>query len=255
LEKNENMDDGGRKTTVEHWDNAWSRATTKRLPSSLNVAIWDLKRFLRKHVKPGSRYLEIGCAPGKMLAWAAAQLDAQVAGLDYSQPGTIAAKKLFKALGLKGDIRCEDAFNHTFPEGSFDVVSSFGVIEHFDDPRAMIRQHILLARPGGKALIVVPNYGGVYGRLQRRFDPENLSLHNLKTMDPATLKSYAPLDLAREVKVYSEGRLSPWLVSLHTKLPIPISRPIYYATNLLGLLQPFKVSRVSWMLVLEVIRK
>jgi 2-polyprenyl-3-methyl-5-hydroxy-6-metoxy-1,4-benzoquinol methylase len=249
------MDDGGRKTGVEHWDTVWSGAISKRLPSSLNVSIWDIKRFLKRHLRPGFTYLEIGCAPGGMLAWAAATLKVEVSGLDYSQTGTKAAIALFRALGLKGDIRCEDAFNHTFSEGSFDVVTSFGVIEHFDDPRAIIRQHVLLVRAGGKALISVPNYGGVYGRLQKRFDPENLKLHNLDVMDLTTLRSFAPFDLAREVKVYREGRLSPWLVNVHHRLPMAISKRIYSAANILGLFQPFKIAPISSMVVLEVIRK
>jgi hypothetical protein len=41
-----------------------------------------------------------------------------------------------------------------------------------------------LLKPGGKALIIIPNYGVIYGRLQQYFDPENLALHNHKNYDP-----------------------------------------------------------------------
>ena len=51
----------------------------------------------------GDRVLEIGCAPGKLLSWIAAELKAHVAGLDYSPRGLATAKRLFNALQLTAD--------------------------------------------------------------------------------------------------------------------------------------------------------
>src|SRR5437879_308526 len=93
-------DEKGRKSTAEHWNAIWSRDPSKGLPSSLNVTVWDLKRLLKRHLRPDSSYLEIGCAPGKMLAWVAATLRAQVSGLDYSVTGADAAKRFFGLLRL-----------------------------------------------------------------------------------------------------------------------------------------------------------
>src|SRR6266851_3138519 len=115
--------------------------------------------------------------------FAAVALRAQVSGLDYSVTGVDAAKRFVSSLHVQADIRQEDIFHHSFRESSFDVVGSFGLIEHFDDPREIIRKHVQLVRPGGIALIVIPDYLGVYGRWQRYFDPENLEIHNTKIMD------------------------------------------------------------------------
>src|SRR5206468_2653441 len=132
-----------------------------------------LQTILRHHVRPGDRFLEIGCAPGKMLAWVAAVLKASVSGLDYSERGLATSRRLFKALNLAADFRCEDLRQTTFPSASFDVVVSFGVIEHFDDPREVVGKHLDLVKAGGTALMTVPDYRGIYGRLQRYFDADS----------------------------------------------------------------------------------
>src|SRR5690349_20626418 len=101
-------------TTQGHWDDAWSRPPRWRLPSPLSVDTLNMQRLLRRYVTPGSRYIELGCAPGKMLAWVAIELGARVSGLDYSLPGVEWARDLFNRLHLPADMRCEDVFTTTF---------------------------------------------------------------------------------------------------------------------------------------------
>jgi 2-polyprenyl-3-methyl-5-hydroxy-6-metoxy-1,4-benzoquinol methylase len=226
-----------------------------RLPSGLNVAVGDLQRLLRRHVRANQKYLEIGCAPGKMLCWVAGVLGADVAGLDFSARGFDQTRRLFEGLGLRADLRCEDFFSTTFQSGTFDVVCSFGFIEHFDDPRDAVRRHALLLKPGGLALIAVPNYGGIYGVLQKYFDPPNLELHNLGIMTTTTLARLAPGDLVTNTRAYREGRVSPWLVSFQKKWPSSMAKGVTYSLNAIGLLQPLKIGAVCPMLVLEMIRK
>src|SRR4051812_8569843 len=98
------------KTTKQHWNGLWSGSVRARYPSSLHSGFRNLQSLLRAHVRPQSRFLEIGCAPGNMLAWVRHFLDAEVAGLDYSEPGIAFAGRLFDELGLSGDLRCEDIF-------------------------------------------------------------------------------------------------------------------------------------------------
>src|SRR5262245_8347127 len=177
------------KTGVEHWNKAWSSPVRLRLPSRLNVGVLNLTRLLRKCVKPGDRYLEIGCAPGKLLAWVASVLKARASGIDYWEAGIAQCPQLFSAVGLLIDLHHENLFDTHLEPASFDVVASFGVIEHFDDPRPAIGKHLDLVAPGGKALITIPNYGGIYGLLQRWFDPDNLALHNLNIMSTPALEA------------------------------------------------------------------
>ena len=246
---------GAELTTKGHWEEAWVAPPRWRLPSPLVIGTLNMQRILRTVVRPGMRVLELGCAPGKMLAWTAAVLHADIAGLDYSQRGIEWARELTGRLGLPADLRAEDVFTTSFSPGSFDVVYSFGLIEHFSDPRAIVRAHVQLARPGGTVLIGVPHYGGIYGRLQAWFDPDNLALHNLSIMNTAALAGLAPADLAASSEAFRAGRLSPWVVSLDRKLPGPVARGLSYGLNAVGLLQPLDIGPLCPLLVLRVIRR
>jgi 2-polyprenyl-3-methyl-5-hydroxy-6-metoxy-1,4-benzoquinol methylase len=146
-------------TTTEYWESAGAKPPRMQLPSSWNVSILNTKKFLKSYIKSGIQVLQIGCAPGKMLAYCAAKLQAEVAGIDYSKPGMLYAEKLFETLGIKGDLRCEDVFSHSLQNSTFDLVYSLRVIEHFVDPRPVVEIHKQLLKPGGVALIVIPNYG------------------------------------------------------------------------------------------------
>jgi 2-polyprenyl-3-methyl-5-hydroxy-6-metoxy-1,4-benzoquinol methylase len=201
------------------------------------------------------RVLEVGCAPGKHLAYLAKLRKARVYGVDYSEPGIAFSKQLFSRLHLQGEFRCEDVFTTTFPKGFFDVVYSLGVIEHFDNPRAVIEAHVLLARIGGLVLIAVPNYAGIYGRLQRFFDPENLKIHNLDVMNCETLTDLAPKHLACKPLAYRSGRLSPWIIHIRERWPATLAKGISYALNALGLVQPFEIGPLCPLLVLSMKRR
>jgi len=242
-------------TTKGHWESAWAAPPRWKLPSPLFVTTRNMQRILRPAVRPGMRVLELGCAPGKILAWVAARLNASVAGLDYSERGITWARTLFDALHIPADLRCEDVFATTFAPASFDVVYSSGLIEHFDDPRAIVRTHVSLVKPGGTAIIAIPDYGGIYGRLQRWLDPENLAIHNLRIMSRDALMQLAPRDLSGAVRAYRAGRLSPWQLSLDRKLPAPLGRAASYALNGVGLLQPADIGPLCPLLVVEITRR
>ena len=242
-------------TTRSHWDEAWSAPPRWRLPSGLLVGTRNIQRVLRSHVQPGMQVLELGCAPGKILAWTAVKLGARVSGLDYSEQGITWSRRLFDTLGAHADLRREDVLNTSFPRGSFDLVYSWGLIEHFDDPRPFVRAHIELARSGGLAVIGVPHYGGMYGRLQASLDPANLALHNLRIMNPDALAALAPQDLTTAVRAYPAGRFSPWLLNLDQRLPGSVARLANYALNGVGLLQPIDIVALCPLLVLEMRRR
>ncbi len=105
------------KAGMEHWDDTWAAPPRMRLPRASTSSIRDKMSLLRGAVRPGMKLLEIGCAPGKMLAWTKAVLGAEVSGLDYSGPGVCVARRLFHELRLAADLRNEDVFATTFSGG------------------------------------------------------------------------------------------------------------------------------------------
>jgi SAM-dependent methyltransferase len=241
------MKDGGRKTNREFW--AYPSEVRLRLPSPLWVHVSNITRLLRRRVRAGDRYLEIGCAPGKLLAWVAAKLGAEASGLDYAPNGIHQCQRLFDASGLNIPLYREDLFSNTLPAASFDVVASFGFIEHFDDPAPAVEQHLRLVKPGGLALITIPNYGGVYGSLQGRLNPENLAAHNVGIMKPDALLA---LGKGHDARVYYTGSMDASLLSLERAMPAKLARVLQLALNGVGRLQPVMIRSLAPALVLEI---
>lgn len=225
------------------------------MPSPLNVSFRNAARILRREISPGMRVLEIGFAPGTLLAWVGKKLKAEVAGVDFSSNGLAAAKDLFDALSFSGDLRNESVFETSFADASFDVVYSLGVIEHFRDPRPIVRRHVELARPGGVVIITVPNYRGIYGRIQKALDAPNLELHNLDIMTPRTLEGLVPVDIGGEARVWRAGCVDPWILSLSRKLPQRSARLLAYFVNGVGILQGREIEALCPLLVLRIRRR
>lgn len=240
------------KTNQEYWNRVWKSSLEIDLPSLLFVNSLNMMRLLKSHVKPGSQYIEIGCAPGKMLAWVSRILGASATGLDYSEVGIAKCKRLLEALSLEIDLYCVDFFEHKLSLASFDCVASFGLIEHYDDPTLMVKSHIDLLKPGGTALIAIPNYGELYGNIQKWCDPENIALHNLNIMSPKGLESLVNRLTVSSVKAYHYGRIDPLILSLEKKLPAYWVKIVNILLNGIGLLQPIIIAKIAPMLVLEV---
>lgn len=248
------MKTNNEKTTKEYWESVNVVQPKLRLPSSLVVGTRNIQRVLKTYITPQMNVLEIGYAPGKTLAWVAKILKAKVAGVDYSESGVEFSKKLFTTLEIDGDLRCEDVFSTTFQPQSFDVVYSVGVIEHFEDPKPIVRQHVTLLKPGGTALIFIPDYKGIYGKLQSYFNPDNLLIHNLDIMTCQTLVELAPTDLTNEAATFRAGRINPGLISFEKKWPSLLARFTTYFLNGLGIIQPFDIYPICPFLVLKLVR-
>ena len=241
-----------RLTSFAFWDSIHSRIERTRLPDGLRASERNVRRLLRRYIKPGSRVMEIGFAPGRTLLWTATALGASVSGVDFSPAGVAAARLIFDEHKIPCDMRCEDVDTHTFSKGTFDIVFSLGFVEHFQDVSSLIVRHAELARVGGTVIIVIPRYDGLYRRLQAALDPSNLALHNLSIMsEDALLRAASAVGVAAHA--YRFGRVQPGLISWR-HLGSVTGRVLYHVVNAAGLLQPFDVSPLCPLLVLELRR-
>jgi SAM-dependent methyltransferase len=235
-----------------HW-NGQTGGGEARLPSKLNPAVNDMTALLDPYVKPGSRVLEVGCAPGTYLLWCARAKQAQACGVEYAKQSYDLTKQIFSNFNVEADLREQDFMATTFEPESFDLVYSVGVIEHFDDPRPMVEKHFEMLKPGGTAIIAVPHFGrSLYGWLAQRMDRENYDIHNTSIMSERAMAALAPE--GADARSYTYGRLSPLVLSWKN-FPAPIAKLMLYGLSGVAMLQPFQIKALSPWLVLEMTKR
>lgn len=126
-----------------------------------NIAEPKVAHVLEFAVPGASRWLDVGCGSGEILAalkgcggWEAIglELSHQDAGFGRDHYGVDVREQLL------------DAFRTDNPDSTFDVVSMFGVLHCVDDPIALARDAAEVIRPGGIMVAEVTNYESVLSR-------------------------------------------------------------------------------------------
>jgi 2-polyprenyl-3-methyl-5-hydroxy-6-metoxy-1,4-benzoquinol methylase len=134
-------------------------------------------------VAAGGRVLDAGCATGDFLALAGARYE--MWGLDVSAYATDMAR----AKNPKSAARIFTGFveDQRFEPASFDAIVMWDVIEHIWDPKAVLRQLLMLLRPGGALLLSTPDIGAPTARLLGRrwafmTPPEHLGFFSRRSL-------------------------------------------------------------------------
>lgn len=172
---NEEQDKAGREYWNQTWDdyplpNVWD-VDSKRLLNHVEreFFLW-IARTLEGHGKagPNVHLVEVGCARSQALPVLAKRLGVSVAGIDYSPNGCEQTRVMMKREGVDGEVHCSDIF--AIPDslkGRFDVVVSFGLIEHFSNTSEIVSSLAELLKPGGVILTNIPNMRGTTGFVQK----------------------------------------------------------------------------------------
>jgi SAM-dependent methyltransferase len=106
----------------------------------------------------GLKVLEIGCGLGTDGAQFA-KAGAEYTGIDLTDAAIELARKRFELFGLKGKFQVADAENLDFPDESFDVVYSHGVLHHTPDMDAAVHEIHRVLKPGGRAIVMLYHRG------------------------------------------------------------------------------------------------
>ena len=107
----------------------------------------------------GKRYLDVGCAYGGFLV-AFAEQGADVMGFDLDPMLLTLGRHNLRDHNLEAPLQLMDATNSELLRPlrkSFDIITCNDVIEHVDDPRALVRNIADLLSEGGLAYFEIPN--------------------------------------------------------------------------------------------------
>jgi len=97
----------------------------------------------------GKRVLEIGVGAGTdHLQWARAGVD--LYGIDLTNAGIEITQRRLDMYGLKSNLKRVDAEILPFEDNSFDVVYSWGVIHHSENPQTIVSEIKRVLKPNGE---------------------------------------------------------------------------------------------------------
>lgn len=167
-----------------------------------------LPRYLA--VDPNRKVLEVGSAPGGNLIQFKNKFQYQPFGVEYTKNGADSNRETFAIHGIspKQVIEADffsESFHHDFRE-KFDVVFSWGFIEHFTDVDEVIEKHMALLKPGGQLVVSIPNLRGFNYYTLSKYLPKVIPLHNLTIMNlPVYRKLFARPDLTSQYCGYHGG--------------------------------------------------
>jgi ubiquinone/menaquinone biosynthesis C-methylase UbiE len=110
----------------------------------------------------GQRVLEIGVGMGAdYLEWLKA--GARATGVDLSSASLERAQRRCETAGYTPDLRVSDAERLPFPDGTFDIVYSYGVMHHSPDTAQCIREARRVLKPGGSLRIMIYHHPSLTG--------------------------------------------------------------------------------------------
>jgi ubiquinone/menaquinone biosynthesis C-methylase UbiE len=135
-----------------------SREFFERVEAHRYEKEWHIQSAANFAGTRGLKVLEIGCGMGTDGAQFA-RAGADYTGIDLTDAAIELARKRFAVSGLSGNFRISDAENLDFPNDSFDLVYSHGVLHHTPDIEAAIGQIYRVLKPGGRAVIMLYHRG------------------------------------------------------------------------------------------------
>jgi SAM-dependent methyltransferase len=165
--------------------------------------------------------LELGGFPGTYSVYLKKKYNLDTSVLDYYINQQI-VNELLEVNNLQKNsidlIEDDLTLNHEIIK-IYDFVFSLGLIEHFIDTKQIVKRHLDFLKPGGELMILIPNFRGINGWLQRKFDRANYDVHYIECMDLDYLRTIASDLKIQNRSVYYTGRFSVWLGNMKTQSP------------------------------------
>lgn len=162
------------------WQEIWKRhgLLDRIIDAGRSVYSLFFRRVLWRYLTPDSKMLELGCGRASLSLSLCPKIQ-KLVGVDISDVAVQQASGSARAQGItNATFSIDDCTRLSLPE-KFDFVWSQGLLEHFEDPVVVAREHYRALAPGGAALVSIPykySYHAVWytltrPKLLRRFWP------------------------------------------------------------------------------------
>ncbi len=175
-------------TTKEYWS-----GLKRKVPSNeKRTPVFEFKEIFKEHLIPSKGVaLEIGCVPGTFLAYICKKFGYFPEGIDFDKKTIEITSQTLKNNGLNDFKIYQEDFNKWEAKKRYDLVCSFGFVEHFNNPKEIIKKHLKLLKKRGTLIIEIPNLSGLTGFFYRLVDKPTLKKHNVDIMNLDFFKEVA----------------------------------------------------------------
>ncbi len=169
-------------TDKTFWESYYGKKRKPRIVQKSGYGIIEkhLIEIFKEILKQGSHlsYLELGCGDSRWIIYFKKFYGYEVWGVDYSDAGIKLIKDRLRFENIKANIVKNDftKLGENFSE-KFDIVSSFGVIEHFEDYNEIIKVFSSFLKKDGLLITGVPKLTGIQGKIQKVLDEEVFNKH------------------------------------------------------------------------------
>jgi ubiquinone/menaquinone biosynthesis C-methylase UbiE len=185
MEEQEVTSDKGSRASIAFDDAADYYDETKSLPPDALAATGDL---LASELGASARVLDIGIGTG-MLAMQLVERGLVVEGVDLSVP--MLRRATAKAARRRVGLTVGDATQLPFRDGAFEGAFMRHVLHLVPGWRQVLAEAVRVVRPGGKLIVSITDYTGLYREIQGRFLMEAGGLPlavGLRPDDPGSLR-------------------------------------------------------------------
>ncbi len=186
-----------RLTDRRFWEHHWRVRAAARASETVRLRSMPFHDLLVRTLPRGGSFLEVGCAPGRNMAYFHRYFGYRVAGVDYV--GEDITRRTLEENGVAGYRLYRMDFLEELPAERFDVVASFGFVEHFTELDEVLERHVRLLNPGGTVVIGTPHYRGGQYLIRLALDRDSLKRHNLQAMKGRVIRGILTRLGAREI--------------------------------------------------------
>lgn len=191
----------------------------------------------------GKRLLEVGCGIGIDTLRLARMGFERVIGVDLTLTALAVARKRASEEGVDNvEFFCGDAEHLAFPDASFDVVYSFGVIHHTPEIQRAVAEIERVLRPGGRAFVMVYHAHSLVNLVH--------TVLRLPYESPRNLRDHCPV-VYRFSRAAAQRLFSPF-----ARVALRADYPFTYGMRLLSWPFPVAARRllgraIGWHLMIE----
>lgn len=179
------------------------------------LRLYELVReYVSRHHIGGGILVDAGCGQGMLYRFLADRFERYI-GIDvvnYGQYQDAPGAEFHKA-----DLSCERT---ALPDNSADFVCCLETIEHVENPRALMRELVRLAKPGGGIIVTTPNQLSLMSKLGLVIKNQFVHFQEGPGLYPSHLSALLEIDLIRMAR---ENKLSDIDIAYTGDGRIPLS--------------------------------